>query len=84
MNINYWNDCYRERQTSVSKDYDGWLTAHETKLQPGFRVLDLGCGVGTDIEALLKQDARLTALEETIAKRYDKEKKVIEFVAQRN
>lgn len=68
----------------MPKGYDGWLSDYEVQLQPGSRVLDLGCGAGKDIEALLKRDARLTALEETIAKRYDREKNVIEFVAQRN
>ncbi|MBP3653006.1 MAG: class I SAM-dependent methyltransferase [Clostridia bacterium] len=60
MNTNYWNDCYRERQNSISKDYDGWLSVYETQLQPGSRVLDLGCGAGTDVEALLKRDVLLT------------------------
>ena len=45
----------------MSKDYDGWLTAHEMKLQPGFRVLDLGCGAGTDIKTLLERNVQLTA-----------------------
>ena len=60
MNPNYWNEFYQQRQTSLSKDYDGWLRAHEKHLQPGSRVLDLGCGAGTNIEALLKLGTQLT------------------------
>jgi len=49
------------RQTSLSKEYDGWLNAHETHLRPGFRVLDLGCGAGTNVEMLLDRGVQLTA-----------------------
>jgi SAM-dependent methyltransferase len=61
VNTNYWGEYYQVRQTSLSRDYDGWLSAYEKHLQPGSRVLDLGCGAGTDIEALLKLGVKLTA-----------------------
>ena len=61
MNSNYWIEYYQVRQTSLSGDSDGWLSAYETYLQPGSRVLDLGCGAGTNIEMLLKRGVQLTA-----------------------
>ena len=61
MNQNYWIEYYQNRQTSLSKDYDGWLIVHEKHLQPGSKVLDLGCGAGTNIEALLNLGVQLTA-----------------------
>ena len=60
MNKNYWKEYYQVRQTSLSKEYDGWLDAHETHLQPGTRALDLGCGAGTNVEMLLHRGVELT------------------------
>lgn len=59
MNANYWQIKYSSRR--ISDDYDGWLDVYGDLICPGSHVLDLGCGTGTDIDALLNMGAEVTA-----------------------
>ena len=56
--MNYWEESYQNFR-SVSADYDGWLDKYA--FLPGERILDLGCGAGTDLEKLLGCSADVSA-----------------------
>ncbi|MBQ8505929.1 MAG: class I SAM-dependent methyltransferase [Clostridia bacterium] len=58
MSEKYWNETYSGRQTGPDI-YDGWLDGYA--FCAGERVLDLGCGAGTDLERLIACGTAVTA-----------------------
>ena len=59
MSRAYWENNYRKYTRADA--CDGWLDAHAREILPGMAVLDLGCGTGTNLPALLEMDARVSA-----------------------
>ena len=59
--MQYWEAYFQQQNSTMETDYDGWLRAYDALLQPGRRVLDLGCGSGANIPALLQQGVQVTA-----------------------
>lgn len=57
----YWENLYHDPMFTGSQDYDGWLSAYAAEIRPGSCVLDLGCGVGTNLDALLSCGAKVSA-----------------------
>jgi len=57
--MNYWEENYRELKDSAGKDGDGWLGKYA--FPRGTRILDLGCGAGTNLPSLLERGAQVTA-----------------------
>lgn len=57
----YWEACFSAQNNPASDDYDGWLARYAPLLRRGGRTLDLGCGSGVSIGALLAQDQQVTA-----------------------
>ena len=55
----YWNACYSDPARYNPSDSDGWLAKYA--FAPGSAVLDLGCGAGTNLPALLSCGAKVTA-----------------------
>lgn len=55
----YWQKNYIKYPSS--NDYDGWLDHHAREILPGMQALDLGCGTGVNIPALLNLGAVVTA-----------------------
>lgn len=45
----------------------GWLDAYLDMMQPGWRVLDLGCGPGDDSLDLLQAGMRVVGLDRSLA-----------------
>lgn len=50
----HWNDHYKKKQHAVL-NYDGWLDSYMQRFPKDGRVLDLGCGSGSDTDVLLNQ-----------------------------
>lgn len=55
----YWNACYRDSKRYDPADSDGWLEKY--CFMTGERVLDLGCGEGTNLPFLLSRGVQVTA-----------------------
>lgn len=63
----YWDDYYRgSNQIAVDK-YDGWLDKYPAFLLGCDNVLDLGCGSGTNIEAILGKCQKVCAADFSIS-----------------
>lgn len=60
MNNSYWQNKYMDGQGAHSDEYDGWLDGHREELKPGDRVLDLGCGAGANMDALLSFGVKIS------------------------
>ena len=75
INKNYWDVFFRQKSDVIIRDYDGWLSSYQKLLIPESKTLDLGCGSGTNIAALLNYGLIITAA--------DFSKNAIEFVETR-
>lgn len=50
----YWDIYYCQPALMANDQYDGWLKKHSSILDGSKKVLDLGCGSGTNISAILE------------------------------
>lgn len=49
----HWDAHYRKKKHAIL-NYDGWLEKYFSKFPANGKIIDLGCGSGSDTEALLK------------------------------
>lgn len=57
----YWDSYYAGMINEDIDEYDGWLTKHTNYFKGCKKTLDLGCGAGTNIKAMLLNSERLYA-----------------------
>lgn len=58
----YWNSFYSVSKGQKEKDrYDNWLNSYKAYFKSGISVLDLGCGTGINLPALLGFGANVVA-----------------------
>lgn len=50
----HWDEHYRKKKHTVL-NYDGWLEKYFVKFPTDGKIIDLGCGSGSDTDILLKQ-----------------------------
>ena len=50
----YWDSYYNQPTAMAIDQYDGWLKKHSAVLTGCEKALDLGCGSGTNISAILE------------------------------
>lgn len=70
----YWNSFYSGCSNTKEDDrYDNWLNNYKAYFKPGISVLDLGCGLGINLPALLGFGASVVAADfsETAIKAID-------------
>lgn len=70
----YWNSFYSGSSNTKEDDrYDYWLNNYKAYFKPGISVLDLGCGTGINLPALLGFGASVVATDfsETAIKAID-------------